>query len=109
MKLIIQPFSSKISRIAISNVSQYYVKNADLPGIKPFRITAIKDSKPLFSTGKKFLKLIPDKNYSFTLTSISEELFNEVVNTPSLRFKIYSTEAEIELKNVEIINQTILF
>ncbi len=102
-EVIVQPFSSKVSRMVLAQLYPHYLKSTDSPGLKPHRVTALRDRRPLFSTGKNVLRLSPGKEYSFYLTSLEQVLAEEVLKNPSGTAKVYHTEGKVELNQVKYV------
>ena len=102
-EVIVQPFSSKVSRMILAQLYPNYLKSTDSPGLKPHRVTALRDRRPLFSTGKNVLRLSPGKEYTFYLTSLEQVLAEEVLKNPSGTVRVYHTEGKVELNQVKYV------
>jgi CRISPR-associated endoribonuclease Cas6 len=74
--------------------------------LKPVRITVIKDetNRPIFKRlNSGILKLRPNTNYYFELTSLDSKLFEEVISNPYIRTKVYNTDALCELSETKVL------
>ncbi|WP_168065897.1 CRISPR-associated endoribonuclease Cas6 [Sulfolobus sp. S-194] len=107
-EVIVQPFTSKVSRIVVSNYPSYVKISESNEPLKPVRVTVIRDEegRSIFkSMGYKILKLKAGVNYYFDLTSLDINLFEEVVSNPYFNVKVYSTEASVEVRETKVFEE----
>lgn len=105
--VIVQPFTSKVSRTAISSFSKVFQKyvDSDEP-LKPFRITALKEEgRPLWKTQDKMVILKKGTKYTFSVTSLLSDFMDEIVANPSFNFKMYNTEFRAEMESVKVLSE----
>ena len=101
-EMVVQPFSSKISRTAVLSFSNTY-KSAisSTEPLKPFRVTALHvGKKPLYSRG--FVTLYKDKEYRFSVTSLLDDFLQEVISNSTVDFTVYNKQLRMELEKVEV-------
>ncbi|BBD73337.1 CRISPR-associated endoribonuclease Cas6 [Sulfodiicoccus acidiphilus] len=105
-ELVVQPFSSKVSRTALIQASESYRKAAESnEPLKPFRVTALRTERGvLYSRGQGFVKLFPDVQYTFSATSIQEDFTEELLSKPAFSFEIYGKKLLCELLKLEVVN-----
>jgi len=106
-EVIIQPFSSKVSRMAISSISNDYKNYMDSrESFKPYTVTALKlGERPLYSDGRKLMKLLPRNVYNFTVSSLRHEFMNEITSKPYTNFKLYNTEGYASIESIEVVEE----
>ncbi|WP_390530470.1 CRISPR-associated endoribonuclease Cas6 [Sulfurisphaera ohwakuensis] len=107
-EVIVQPFTSKVSRIVMSNYPSYVKISESSEPLKPVRVTVIKDEegRSIFKgMDGNVLRLKPQINYFFDLTSLDINLFEEVVSSPYFNTKVYSTEASVEVGETKVFEE----
>ncbi|MEM1627574.1 MAG: CRISPR-associated endoribonuclease Cas6 [Sulfolobaceae archaeon] len=107
-EVIVQPFTSKVSRIIVSNYPTYVRISESSEPLKPVRVTVIRDEagKPIFKkVDSGVLRLKPNVNYYFELTCLDNNLFEEVVSNPYVKAKVYTTEAFSELSETKVLEE----
>ncbi|BFH74708.1 CRISPR-associated endoribonuclease Cas6 [Sulfurisphaera javensis] len=101
---IIPPFTSKLSRTLFLEFSPSYSKLIESEeSYKPIRITVVKDEgKPLYSTGKRKITLTGGKTYSFSVSTMREEIVKEAIKVDSVKKELFNTTFDVQLKDVKI-------
>jgi|BEDMetMinimDraft_2_1075160.scaffolds.fasta_scaffold04049_4 CRISPR-associated endoribonuclease Cas6 len=104
-EMIVQPFSSKVSRTALLTQSKVYRDLAESSEpLKPFRVTALKEgNRPLYSSWH-LMRLLPDKDYSFEVTSLLDPFLEDVLSTPSFTFSIYGRQLSAEVRELNVLS-----
>ncbi|WP_252896931.1 CRISPR-associated endoribonuclease Cas6 [Metallosphaera hakonensis] len=104
--VLVPPFTSKLSRTIFLDFSPTYSKHVEAEVYKPFRVTVVKEgNRPIYSRGKGFVTLKGEKVYNFAVSTLLQEVVEEVIPKASLTKELFNAKFRVEMANVEIRNE----
>ncbi|AOL17555.1 CRISPR-associated endoribonuclease Cas6 [Sulfolobus sp. A20] len=103
--VLIPPFTSKLGRQILVNMSKSYSEIVHDPRpYKPVRVSVIKDinERPIFFTGKEKVVLNGRAKYYFTFSFIGNSFFEEILQNPQQVLTFWQTKFRVQLVDVKI-------